>query len=152
MSNVITQPERTEQTSWLRPKAMLRELEELFSGYAGIEPESWIMGRLVPALDLTETNEAIEVRMDLPGINAKDIDIRINGNLLTINGERKEEKEQKGTTYHRMERRSGRFSRSVTLPCQVVEDNIDANYHGGVLTVMMPKAEAAKSRKIDVKS
>ena len=90
--------------------------------------------------------------MDIPGMEAKDIDIQVNGHLLTISGERKEEKEEKGKTYHRIERRSGSFSRSVTLPCPVKEEAVDAQYKNGILMVKLPKAEEAKSKKIAVKS
>jgi HSP20 family protein len=105
-----------------------------------------------PAADVSETDKTIEVKMDLPGINANDIDVQVNGNLLTVSGERKEEKEEKGKTYHRIERRNGRFSRSTTLPAAVKEDKVDAQYHDGVLTITMDKAEEAKSRRIKVKT
>ena len=106
---------------------------------------------MVPALDLVESDGAVEVKMDLPGMNAEDIDIQVNGNLLTISGERKEEKEEKGKSYHRIERRTGTFSRSVTLPCQIAEKTIDAKYENGTLTVSMPKSDEAKGHKIAVK-
>jgi HSP20 family protein len=106
----------------------------------------------IPSLDLAETNNALEVRMDIPGMEAKDIDIQVNGNLLTISGERKEEHEEKDKTYHRVERRVGSFSRSVTLPCAVKESAVDAQYKNGILTVRLPKTEEAKACKIAVKS
>lgn len=74
--------------------------------------------------------------MDLPGIKSKDIDIQLNDNYLTISGQRaeeKEEKEERGRTYHRAERHSGSFSRSVTLPCEVGEDKVTAEFKDGVL-------------------
>jgi HSP20 family protein len=72
--------------------------------------------------------------------------------VLTISGQRQEEKEEKGQTFHRIERRSGSFSRSVTLPTAVAEDKVDAQYKDGVLTVTMSKTEEARSRKIKVKA
>jgi HSP20 family protein len=90
--------------------------------------------------------------MDIPGMETKDIDIQVNGNLLTISGERKEEREEKGTTFHRVERRVGSFSRTVTLPCPVKEDAVDAQYKNGTLTVKLPKTEETKSKKITVKT
>ena len=85
-------------------------------------------------------------------MEAKDIDIQVHGNLLTISGEQKEEREEKGKTFHRVERRVGSFSRSVTLPCPVKEDAVDAQYKNGLLTVKLPKTDEAKAKKITVKS
>jgi HSP20 family protein len=80
------------------------EMSGLRSRLLGDEDEGWFAGAMVPALDVSKTDTAIDVRMDLPGITAKDIDIQVNGNLLTVSGERKEEKEEKGKTFHRVER------------------------------------------------
>jgi HSP20 family protein len=90
--------------------------------------------------------------MDLPGIAAKDIDVQVSGNVLTVSGHREEEKEEKGRTFHRLERRYGDFSRSVILPCAVVEDEVAAEYHDGVLTIKLPKTEESKAHKIKVKA
>jgi HSP20 family protein len=89
--------------------------------------------------------------VDLPGVKPDDIDIRLSGNTLRLHGERKEEQQEKGRTFHRIERRRGNCSRSITLPCAVVEDEVAAEYNDGVLTVTLPKCEEAKSRKIEVK-
>jgi HSP20 family protein len=99
---------------------------------------------------MAETDTAIEARMDVPGVTAKDIDIQISGNALTVRGERKEEKEEKGKTFHRIERRYGSFSRSVTLPCAVAESEVAAEYRDGVLTVKLPKTEESKAHKVKV--
>ena len=112
----------------------------------------WPSERIIPSLDLAETDGIVEVRMDIPGMETKDIDIQVNGNLLTISGERKEEREEKGKTFHRVERRVGSFSRTVTLPCPVKEDAVDAQYKNGTLTVKLPKTEETKSKKITVKT
>jgi HSP20 family protein len=127
-------------------------MEELVSRAFGEDAALWSPDRIIPSLDVAETAGSVEVRMDIPGMEAKDIDIRVNGNLLTICGERKEEHEEKGKTYHRVERRVGSFSRSVTLPCSVREDAVNAHYKNGILTVQLPKSEEAKARKINVKS
>ena len=134
------------------PFTTLREeMSDLRTRLFGDGDEGWFTGTMVPALDMSETEIAIEVRMDVPGITAKDIDIQINGNLLTVTGERREEKEEKGKTFHRVERSYGNFSRSVTLPCAVAESEVAAEYHDGVLTVKLPKAEESKAHKIKVK-
>jgi HSP20 family protein len=155
MSTAVTKREPRSAKTWFRrgPLGTLREeMEDLFSRAFGEETSLWPSERMIPSLDVAETDGAIEVRMDIPGMEAKDIDIQVNGNLLTISGERKEEKEEKGKTYHRIERRSGSFSRSVTLPCPVKEDAVDAQYKSGILTVKLPKTEEAKRKKIAVKS
>jgi HSP20 family protein len=134
------------------PLGIREEMEDLMSKLFGEREEIWPFGRIAPSLDLAETDQAIEARLDLPGVDPKEIDIQINANMLTVSGQRKEEKEEKGKTYHRVERRAGSFSRSVTLPCPVKDDAVDAKYRDGVLTITMPKTEEAKSRKIPVKT
>lgn len=154
MSTTATKREPRSVGTWFRrgPLGSLREeMEDLFSRAFGEEGGLWPSERIIPSLDLAETEAALEVRMDIPGMEPKDIDIQVNGNLLTISGERKEEKEEKGKTYHRIERRTGSFSRSVTLPCPVKEDAVDAQYKSGILTVKLPKTEEAKAKKISVK-
>ena len=105
----------------------------------------------VPELDISESPNCVEVKADLPGMKSDQIEVQLNGHLLTISGERKEEQEQKEQNYHRVERRTGYFSRSVSLPCDVEEEGISARYEDGVLTVVLPKSEHARSRKISVK-
>jgi HSP20 family protein len=118
-------------------------LESFFrNGESGVES--------LPALDLSETNEAIEVRMNVPGVKPENIDVQVNGSLLTITGKSEEEKEEKGKTYHRIERRQGQFSRSVTLPCSINEEKVIANCKEGVLSIHLPKTAEAKNRRIKV--
>jgi HSP20 family protein len=137
----------------MQPFANLQEeLNDMVTRVFGEGHEVWPRATLVPSLDLTETDGMVEVRMDLPGIKAEEIDIQLADNLLTVSGVRKEEKEEKGKTYHRVERRQGTFSRTVTLPCCVDEGKVDAQYKDGVLWIKMPKSEEAKNRKIKVRS
>ena len=133
-------------------ESIREEMQDLISRTFGEEGDLWSVDRITPSLDLAEADNALEVRMDIPGMEAKDIDIQVNANVLTVSGERKEEREDKGKTYHRVERRVGAFSRSVTLPCPVKEDAVDAQYKNGILTIKLPKTEEAKARKITVKS
>ena len=131
---------------------MLREeMGDLLSRFWGNGEEEWFGGTLTPSVDVSETDGTVEVRMDLPGVKANEIDIQINNNVLTISGERKEEKEEKGRTFHRVERRIGSFSRSLALPAAVAEDKVNAEYHEGVLKVTLPKTEQSKAQKIKVK-
>lgn len=130
----------------------LRSLENLMGRLFDDGEEGWFGGAMVPSVDLSETDNAVDVRVDLPGMKAEEIDIQVHNNLLTIRGERKEETEEKDRTFHRIERRSGSFSRTVSLPSEVDQDNVDAAYKDGVLTITMPKVKAAQTKKIAVKS
>ena len=147
MSTSLTTRKPGGTSIWRRdPIATLRdEMNELRARLWGDEGENWMAGAAVPSLDMSETDHAVEVRMDVPGMKAKDIDIQINNNILTIRGQREEEQEEKGKTYHRIERRSGSFSRSVSLPCAVSQDEVVADYRDGVLTVTMPKTDESES-------
>jgi HSP20 family protein len=105
----------------------------------------------VPSMDLAETDTQIEIKMDVPGLKPEEVNVEVQGNTLVITGEHKEEKDEKGKTWHRVERRSGSLHRSITLPCEVNEGQIVAECKNGVLSVTIPKAEQAKTRKIPVK-
>lgn len=129
----------------------LRELDEFINRMWGGEADWLGADTATPSMDLSETETAYQVRLDLPGVAADDIDIQVNGNVLTIKGERSDEKEEQGRTFHRTERSYGSFARSVTLPCDVVEDHVSASLDGGVLTIELPKAEEARPRKVEVK-
>jgi HSP20 family protein len=107
---------------------------------------------IVPAFDVSETDEHIIVKADLPGVDVKDIDISIVGNVLTVKGEKKQEKEEKGESYHRIERSYGRFSRSISLPAEVNPEAVEAVYKDGVLKLTIPKAEKSKPKKIEIKT
>jgi HSP20 family protein len=105
-----------------------------------------------PGMDLYQTDDAVVVKMGLPGIEPEDIQVSVNDGVLTIRGEVKEEKEDKAKTYHLRERRYGAFSRSVNLPSSVDVEKSDAQFENGVLTLTLPKAEEAKPKTITVKS
>lgn len=106
----------------------------------------------IPAADLSETDDALQIRMDMPGLKAEEINIEVTGNSIRISGEHKEEKEEKGRTFHRMERRSGSFARAMTLPVSVKEDKVTAECKDGVLTITLPKTETAKTHRVTVKN
>ncbi len=128
------------------------EMESLWSQMIGEPIGNVFRGRMLPALDLSETPATIEVRVDLPGIKPEEIDIQLKNGVLKISGERAEEKEVRDKTFHREERHYGCFSRSISLPASVKEEKVDAQYHDGVLTVTLRKTEEAKSRKIEVRT
>lgn len=142
------EPERMRNFFRLGPLQSLREeMQDFFAQVTGDDETFWPFSRVSPRLDISETDQAVEVRMDLPGIKPEEIDVQLNANTLTISGERRESR-----TYHRVERRMGTFSRSISLPCPVKEDSIDARYKDGILTVSLPKMEECKSQKFTVKT
>lgn len=147
------QPEMVPRT-WFRrgPLNTFRhEMEEVLGSFFSDVGEGLLAERMIPSLDVSETDDALEVRMDLPGVKPADIDVQVHGDLLTIRGKRTEEKEEKGRTFHIVERSRGSFSRTVTLPCATQEGQADADYKDGVLTVRIPKAAESKSQRVAVK-
>jgi HSP20 family protein len=108
------------------------------------------MRRWIPAMDVVETDDHFVLRADLPGLSENDVNIELDDNVLTISGERKAEHEQRNEGYYRVERASGMFSRSLTLPEGVDADGIQANFDGGVLEVRIPKPEQHKPRKVSI--
>jgi HSP20 family protein len=107
-------------------------------------------GAWAPAVDIYETDQAIELKAELPEIDPKDVDIRIEDNVLYLKGERKFEKEVKEENFHRIERSYGLFSRSFALPHGIATDKISADYKNGVLKVTLPKREDSKPKQIQV--
>ncbi|MCA9240075.1 MAG: Hsp20/alpha crystallin family protein [Planctomycetales bacterium] len=152
-TSLLPRAGRSMLPDWNRgPLTFFREeMDDLVNRFLPHDDQANSLFPVTPSLDLSETDTEVQVRMDLPGVKPEDIDIQLNGNQLRVSGERKEEKEDKGRTYHRIERRFGAFSRSVTLPCEVEEDEVAAEFHEGALTVTLPKSEQTKSRKIPVK-
>lgn len=103
-----------------------------------------------PRLDVSETDAALEVVADLPGLEKKDINVTIEDDLLVIKGERKEEKEEKGKKFHTVERRSGSFYRALRLPLEVETDKIEAAFKDGVLTLKLPKSKQSKKKAAQI--
>lgn len=132
------------------PLANLRVFEDAFTRFLS-EPRT---GRpWSPAVDIYETPDALVLKADVPEIELKDIDVRIENQTLTLAGERRFEGESDNKGYHRIERSYGQFMRSFSVPTTVDSDRVSAEFRNGVLTVTLPKKEAAKPRqvKIDVK-
>ena len=129
------------------PLANLRMFEDAFSRYLS-EPSSnrpWS-----PAVDIYETENELVLKADLPDVSQKDIDVRVENQTLTIAGSRSFEKSEDRKGFHRIERNYGNFVRSFAVPNSFDTDNIGADYQNGVLTVKLPKKEAAKPRQIKV--
>lgn len=132
--------------------AIRQELDDVFGRLFPAGNGGMVIGGFSPALDLSETGDALYVCLDLPGITVGDVDIEVQDDQLVIRGERKEPEAGKDRSYHVAERGAGKFSRSLALPCSVKADKVEAAFHDGVLTITLPKAEAAKTRKIAIKA
>jgi len=135
----------------LQLEQMRREMEQIGNtlfGRLGSRPG---VASVFPALNLTEDKDHYYVRAELPGIQAKDLELQVHGKSLSIAGERKIASEGENAKYHRREREAGRFSRVISLPGEVNADHVDAQMTNGILTIKMAKSEAAKPRQITVK-
>ncbi|MFQ5451916.1 MAG: Hsp20/alpha crystallin family protein [Nitrospinaceae bacterium] len=110
--------------------------------------------RVMPSVDVAETDDEVKVTAELPGMDEKDIDVSLSKNILTLKGEKKQEKEEKDKNYYRMERSYGKFQRDIVLPEGIEQDKVDAKFHNGVLTVVLKKTPEAKKdvKKIEVKA
>ncbi len=169
-----TTQERSERSSvpqeWRPFETLRREVDRLFDDFgqgfwrspfrrslAELEPlwsRKLTWGAAAPAVDIVESDKAYEITVELPGMDEKNIDVKIVNGGLKIKGEKKEEKEEKEKDYYLSERRYGSFERYFSLPEGVDTDKIEANFKKGVLTVTLPKkAEAQKpAKKIEVKA
>jgi HSP20 family protein len=107
-------------------------------------------GEWTPAVDVIENEHALTIKAELPGIDAKDVAVTVDNNILTLKGERHAEKEVKKENYHRVERAYGRFARSFALPAFADAEKVKADFKNGLLTVTIPKKENAKTRAIEV--
>ena len=137
-----------------RELATLRDrMDRLFDQYSrgwgadeGLTTSLWN-----PPVDVYETNESIVIKADLPEVAPNDVDIAVQGNTLTVRGERKRESEINEKDYHRVERSYGTFARSFTLPATIDADKIEANFSQGVLKINLPKREESKPKQVKVK-
>jgi HSP20 family protein len=125
-------------------------MNRLFQDFAPRGEQELMAGNFVPAVDIYEDEQGITVKAELPGLDPKDVDVRVENNVLTIRGERKFEKEEKEENFHRIERRYGSFVRSFTLPTSVDTDNVKADYENGVLKIQLAKRAEAKPKQIKV--
>ena len=108
-------------------------------------------GEWLPSLDVAETKNEVVVKAEVPGMDAKNIDISLSDGVLTIKGEKKQEREEKEADYHLVERSYGSFTRFVQLPTGVQSDKISASYKNGILKITLPKSEEAKKKEIKIK-
>jgi HSP20 family protein len=136
--------------------ALQKSLNSIFNEFAGpsitTEPSegSTAAASFVPAVDVYEDAQKVVLKLEVPGVKAEDLDIKLENQRLTIKGERKFEEDHKAENYHRIERRFGSFTRSFTLPQTVDMENVSAGYDAGVLTVTMAKKAEAQPKQVKV--
>jgi HSP20 family protein len=145
------------KTRW-DPFKELEDMEKRLSSYFGRAPmrtdgekEAMTVAEWSPVVDITEDEKEYLIKAELPEMKKEDVKLTVQDDVLTISGERKYEKEEKGKKYHRVERAYGSFMRSFTLPEDADGSKIAAEYKDGVLKVRLPKAEKAKPKAIEVK-
>ncbi len=133
--------------------AIRDEMDRLFDEFFNFVPSrrrELLEGEWLPSVDVAETDDNVVVTAELPGVKQDDVSISVLNDVLTLKGEKKEEKEIKRENYHRIERSYGSFQRSISLPTGVQADKAKATYKDGVLTVTIPKAESAKPKSIKI--
>ncbi len=132
--------------------SMQRELGRVFDGlFTDYEGEASFTATWAPHVDVIEHKDSYAIKAELPGVDKNDVKITLQENVLTIKGEKRQEKEEKDSNAHRVERSYGAFERSFSLPTNVKGDKIDASYKNGVLEITLPKVEEAKPKEIEVK-
>ena len=140
---------RTGRTGWAAPLDALldahRELDRVFDG--GNTTAGW----RPLATDVIETTEEVRVVMEVPGMDASQLDLTIDNNVLRVSGEKRAAETDEGAAWRLTERRYGRFERSFVLPRDVRSDAVEASYDNGVLTVVLPKREEAKPRRVEIR-
>lgn len=133
---------------WDEMERLQREMNRLFESI----DRGWMPASGFPAVNVWMSDEGAVVTAELPGMEAKDLDIGVIGDTLTITGERKPEELPKDAVYHRQERGAGKFTRTIDLPFQVDSSKVQATLEKGVLRILLPRAEQDKPRKITVKT
>jgi len=129
-----------------------KEMSKMLSNFFTEDDEHFAgLQNWYPSADIIEGKDNYTVKVELPGVTKDDVKITLQENILTIQGEKKNESEMKEMNLYRMERTYGSFSRAFRLPSLVKADKIDANYKDGVLTILLPKSEEAKSKEIEIK-
>ena len=155
MSSLIPWKRHQEMSEW-QPFRELQEwhrsIDDLFSRFSGKPPfeGTAFAGTTMPAVESVQQNGNLVVRMDLPGIDPKEVDVSVTGDVLTVKGERKHKEEKKEGEYTREEIAYGSFERSLRLPAKVEAEKIKASYDKGVLEITMPVPKELASKKVPV--
>jgi len=131
-------------------QTLAERFNRAFSGTPVRRDEEMSLGAWLPPVDISEEKDQIVLTAELPGFKEKEIEIQMEGGVLTLRGERKFEEEKEGKTFHRVERSYGQFVRSFTLPNNVDRDKIKATFQNGILEIALPKREETKPRQIPI--
>ena len=140
-------------TPWKGMDVLRQEMDRVFDRV--FEPrwnEFEFAGQWTPRVDMSETKEAVVVKAEIPGVEQKDINVSLQDQVLTIRGEKHQEKDEKSEKYHRIERSWGAFTRAFMMPVAVAGDKVTATFKDGTLTITLPKAPEAEGTTIPVKS
>jgi HSP20 family protein len=131
-----------------------REMDRLWEDFFGAGRRALrpLEAEWAPAVDVSETADKVTIKAEVPGMEPKNLDISLSGDVLTIKGEKKSEHEEKKENYHLVERSYGSFSRSLRLPAAVEAEKIEATYEQGVLTITCPKKEEVRPKPIEIKT
>ena len=128
-----------------------RELASFFETFADGSGKAQLAGgNFVPAVDVYEDEQNLVLKLEVPGVNEEDLNVSVENNTLTVQGERKFEKEEKEENFHRIERRYGSFTRTFKLPTTVDTEKVEANYDKGILKIALAKRAEAKPKQIKV--
>ena len=137
-----------------RTKELQHKIDSMYDPFFGPNflPSTYLFvdGNWDPKLDISESRKDITVKVEIPGIEARDFDVSIDGRRLTISGEKKQEQKEKEETYYRVERSYGYFRRTIDLPAEVDPNKVDASYRRGILKIKLRKSKESKTKKIRV--
>jgi HSP20 family protein len=147
VTNVARRPDTTQESSVATP---FRVFEELFNDWFSRAADQSRAEPWRPAVDILEKGGNLILRAEVPGVSEKDIELKLEGQLLSVSGEKKLEPESESADFYRVESRSGKFSRSFRLPDTVDADKISATYRNGILSVTVPQKPEVRSREIHV--
>ena len=129
---------------------LMQELNRYFNDMPSLWEGAGEIGAWSPDVNVYEKEDQIVVEAEMPGMKKDDIEVSVQDHVLSLSGERKEEKETKEKHFYRRERVEGSFMRSISLPTNVDSEKIDAKYKNGVLTLTIPKAEEAKTKRVEI--
>ena len=139
---------------WSEFNRLDRRMNDLLYSLTGsrrpVSNQVWSPGHIFPLLNVKKVENAFVVMAEIPGMKTEDLEIKVEGDTVSLKGERKSEDPATDASYHRRERTSGTFQRSLTLPTRVDADQVKANYQNGVLTVTLPMEKAAEPKQITV--
>lgn len=139
-------------TPWTGTTALRKDMERLFERFFEPLGDAPALGAWEPKVDVSETKDAVTVKAEIPGVKPEDIQLSLQEGVLTLKGEKEDEKEEKDQQFHRVERSYGSFLRIVRLPAAVDAGKVNATFKNGVLTVTLPKTTEAKGTTIPIKT